>query len=140
MNNDKITETDLLEQVDITIDKEAFQGPFTCHGKNTEITRKQVVLSGITMTYETWQCQKCKKEYLDSRQAQHLEKIWLIEKLLRDKNIHFDRSINFDGKAYFFRFPKEFTNHWRPDMNAHVELLNSNEFLVRIEEKQELEV
>ena len=128
-----IAEEDLLEQVSFEIDKDAFQGPFTCHGK-TEKVSKQLVLKGITFPYESWQCGQCKKEFLDSQQAQKLEKIWLIEKLLEGKMIHFDRSVNYDGKAYFFRFPKEFTNHWHQDMTAHVELLRANEFLVKVEQ------
>lgn len=126
-----IVEEDLLEQVSFEIGKDVFKGPFICHGATTKVA-KQIVLNGITFPYQSWQC-RCGKEFLDSQQARELENIWRIEKLLHGNLIHFDRSINNDGKMYFFRFPKEFTNHWHPDMKAHVELLGNNEFLVKVE-------
>lgn len=125
---------DLQEQVQVQIDKDAFKGPFTCHGRKTQRQSKQMMLKGISFSYEAWACSKCGKEYLDTEQAKKLERIWLLDKLLHEKMPHFDRTINYDGKAFFFRFPKEITSHWHTDMKAHIELLTTNEFLVRIEE------
>ncbi len=132
--DEEVRPDDLEEQVDFHIGKDAFKGPFTCHKAKTQLRTKQLAVKGISISYEAWECPKCQKEYLDSKQAQRLEKIWVIEKLLHEKTIHFDRTINYDGKAFFFRFPKEITNHWHQDMTAHIELLATNEFLVRIGE------
>jgi hypothetical protein len=132
---EEITVEDLGEPVEFEIAESAFKGPFTCHDIKTQRRTKQMVVKSIAFSYEVWECPRCKREYLDREQAQRLEKIWLMEKLLQEKTIHFDRTINYDGKAFFFRFPKEITNHWHGGMKAHLELLTTNEFLVRIEEK-----
>ncbi|MFH1916052.1 MAG: hypothetical protein ABIJ21_02195 [Nanoarchaeota archaeon] len=88
-------------------DKNAFVGPFPCHGR-TVLVEKKVSTDGLDFQYAVWQCKVCKKEYLDASQGRRLERFLLLKKMLSDDAITFERSLNFDGNSYFFRFPKEF--------------------------------
>src|SRR3989338_6824125 len=110
-----IKEEDLVEDVKFEIDKNAFKGPFTCHGKKTILQDKKVSFNGIEFIYSVWKCKKCKKEYLDSGQGRRYERFLIMKKLLEDKLVTMERNINYDGKAYFFRFPKELTRGWSKD-------------------------
>ena len=127
-----IKEEDLVEEVQFEIDKDAFKGPFTCCNKETKKVNKKMNVRGLEFSYESWQCVKCKKEFLDTDQASRLEKIWMIEKLLDDKLISIERNVNFDGKTYFVRFPTEFTKHWHKGAHADIKVLSRDEYLVKV--------
>jgi len=133
MNKDDIREQDLVEDVHFEIDKDAFSGPFKCHGRNTKIASKKLSVNGNVFSYEVWKCAKCGKEYLDSRQAKRLEDVWTIEKLLKDDALTMRRSVNFDGKMFFIRFPKELTKRWKKGRYADIKFIDSKRFIVEIE-------
>ncbi len=133
MKEDNIREEDLVEEVKFEISKDAFSGPFKCHGANTKITNKELAVNGNVFSYDVWKCPKCKKEYLDTRQAKRLEGIWAAEKLLKEDNISMKRSVNFDGKMFFIRFPKELTKKWKRGQHANIKFVDSNRFIVEIE-------
>lgn len=96
----------VMEDVKFEIDKDAFKGPFICHNKKTVLAGKKASYKGLEATYSVWKCRKCKKEYLDSDQGRIYEKFLIMRQLLDDP-ITMKGAIDFDGKAYVFRFPKE---------------------------------
>ena len=133
-----IKEEDLREDVEFEIDKDAFKGPFVCHNKKTILEDKKVSFNGIEFTYSIWKCRKCKKEYLDSDQGRRFEKFLIMKQLLNDNLITIERSMNYDGKTYFFRFPKELTNNLHKEDLVDIKLLSTDGrmFLVEIKHKQ----
>ena len=133
LRNEKIDDSDLVQEVNFEIDKNAFKSPIKCHG-NTVLLNKKVSYNNLDFTYETWKCTKCNKEYLDTLQAQKLERFWMIEKLLENKTINIERTMNYDGKAYFFRFPKELTKGWIKGSLVDIKLITpeNNIFLIEI--------
>ena len=133
MTKEEIEENDIIEEVKFEIDKGAFSGPFKCHGTNTRITGKKLAVNGNVFSYDVWRCSKCGKEYLDTKQAKRLEIIWAIEKLMKDDVIAMKRSVNFDGKMFFIRFPKELTKKWKRGQQANIKFVDSNRFIVEIE-------
>lgn len=127
----KTLQGEKMEEVKFSVDKKAFKGPFNCHGK-TKITKKQIQIKDNIFTYGIWQCKKCKKEFLDTNQAKHMEKIWIIEKILLDDVLTIRRSINYDGKMYFLRFPKEITKKWKKGIHADIKPIDTNKFVIEI--------
>lgn len=129
-----IKEEDLREDVEFEIDKDAFKGPFTCHGKKTGLVEKKISYGDIDFTYNIWQCKKCKKEYLDSEQGRRYEKFLIMKKLLEGKLITIERNMNYDGKTFFFRFPKELANNLHKEDLVDIKLLSTDGrmFLVEI--------
>ncbi len=129
-----LKEEDVGEEVKFQVDKNAFKVPFICHGKKTGLVDKKLSVSGIDFKYSVWQCKTCKKEYLDSEQGRKLEKFWMFKRLLEDKMITIERSMNYDGKTYFFRFPKELTKNLHKDDLVDIKLLSpeGKMFLVEV--------
>ena len=127
----KIIQGEKMQEVIFEIDKKAFNGPFICHGK-TGLTNKKISVNGNTFNYQVWLCNKCKKEFLDTGQANKLEKIWTLEKLLDDRLLTMQRSINYDGKMFFLRFPKELTKTWKKGDHADIKIIDLNRFIVEI--------
>ena len=132
-----LKEEDIGEEVKFKIDKDAFKAPFICHGKKTDLVNKKLSVEGIGFNYSVWQCKKCKKEYLDSEQGRKLEKFWMFKGLLEDNLITIERSMNYDGKTFFFRFPKELTKNLHKDDLVDIKLLSpeGKMFLVEIKHK-----
>lgn len=128
----QIKENDLMREVKFEIDKDAFKGPFICDNIKTIKTKKKMSIKGIDFNYEVWKCPKCKKEFLDTEQAEKLEKFWMIGKILDDKLISIERNVNYDGKTFFVRFPIEVTKNWHKGAYADIKLLNSEEFFIKI--------
>ena len=102
-----IKDEDFGKEVKFKIDKNSFRGAFTCHGRKTVLMNKKVLYKDIKFKHSVWKCRKCKKEYLDLEQAKRYEKFIIMKKLLDEKLISMKRKINYDGKDYFFKFPKE---------------------------------
>ena len=130
-----IKDEEFGEEVEFEIDKNAFKGgPFTCHGKKSALVEKKASYGDLEFTYNIWQCRKCKKEYLDFDQAKKYEKFLMMKKLLQEDNITMERSMNYDGKTYFFRFPKELTKNLSKSSLGDIKLLSTNGrmFLVEI--------
>lgn len=131
-SEEDIKEEDITEKADFEIDKDAFKGPFSCCNKKTKKIKKKLSIRGMDFDYEAWYCDKCKKEFLDSEQAERLEKLWIIEKLLKDDLITVERNMNFDGKTFFFRFPMEFTKKWNKGGHVDIKLLTPDKYLIEI--------
>jgi len=129
-----IKEEDMGEEVKFKIDENSFKGPFECHGKKTILIDKKISYGDIEFKYNVWQCKACKKEYVDLKQAKRYEKFLMMKKLLQEDNITMERSMNFDGKTYFFRFPKELTRNLSKSSLVDIKLLSTDGrmFLVEI--------
>ena len=129
-----IKEEDIGEEVHFDIDKDAFKGPFICHNKKTILEYKKTSFNGMEFTYSIWKCKKCKKEYLDSDQGRIFEKFLVMKQLLNNNLITIERSMNYDGKTFFFRFPKELTNNLHKEDLVDIKLLSTDGrmFLVEI--------
>jgi len=123
-----------MKEVKIEIDKDAFSGPFECHKAKTKLISKKITVNGNSFSYSVWQCPKCKEEYLDNEQARRMEAIWTFEKLLNDKVVTMKRSVNFDGKMFFLRFPKEVTNKWTKDKCAEIKVIDTSKFIVEVKD------
>lgn len=126
----KSVQCEKMEEVDFKVDKDAFKGPFKCHGE-TKLSTKKIEVDGNVFSYSVWRCTKCKKEFLDTEQAKRLEAIWVFEKLTKD-DICMRRSINYDGKMFFLRFPKELTKKWKKGSEADIKPIDSNRFIVEV--------
>ena len=121
-----------MKQVRFTIDKKAFKGLVKCHTRTRQI-QKKIVMDEMVFTYSVWQCPVCKKEYLDTKQAKRLEAIWTMEKLIDEKLLSMRRSLNYDGKMFFLRFPKELSKSWRKGQHADIKIIDTNKFIVEVE-------
>lgn len=128
----KTVQGEKMEEVKFEIAKNAFSGPFKCHGIRTKLERKKMNIEGNSFSYSVWKCSKCKEEYLDSKQAKILENIWIIEKMLKNDVLTMKRSINFDGKMFFLRFPMELTKNWKKGNYADIKLIDNNRFIVEV--------
>jgi hypothetical protein len=126
---------DLLgEEVRFEISKDAFKGPFICHNKKTVLKEKKLSFNGIDFSYTVWTCKTCNKEYLDSEQGRKFEKFLIVKGFLEDNLVTIERNMNYDGKTFFFRFPKELTKNVQKDSLVDIKLLNPSgkTFLVEI--------
>jgi hypothetical protein len=131
-----LKEGDIREEVKFKIDKNTFKSPFTCHGNKTNLLSKKLSVGGVSFDYSVWQCKKCKKEYLDSEQGIKLEKFWMFKRLLEDKLITLERNMNYDGKTFFFRFPKELTKDLHKGDLVNIKLLSPEGKMFLVEIKQ----
>ena len=128
-----IREEDIIGEVHFEIDKNAFKGPFTCCSQKTKSAIKNISIKGPQFTYDVWRCGKCGKEYLDTKQAGIMEKFWGIRMLLEGKAPTMERSLNYDGKAYFVRFPKDLTGSWnKGKKKAIITMLTPEKYFVEI--------
>lgn len=125
---------ELLEEAHFKIDKDAFKGPFTCCGRKTKKIMKKISYAGLTVSYEAWKCAKCGKEYLEIEQSKKLERIWALQLFLEERAPAIERSLNYDGKTYFVRFPKDLTANWqkRKKGKALLTMLTPEKYLVEI--------
>ncbi|MBU0627970.1 MAG: hypothetical protein KKC75_02180 [Nanoarchaeota archaeon] len=121
-----------MEEVKFEVDKGAFKGPFKCHGMNTKLVSKEMSIDGNVFAYSVWKCAKCSKEYLDSSQARKMEAIWTFEKMAKDDVLSMERALNYDGKMFFIRFPKELTKNWKQGDNACIKMIDTKRFLVEV--------
>ncbi len=124
--------SDLLEEVRLEFGKKAGTGPFRCCGKRTVMQRKTMIVQGAAYPYEAWACPKCRTEYLDLEQAEALDRLWAFKKLVEGRALSLSRTVNFDGKAFFVRFPSALTKKWKKGATAEITLLGNEEFLVKI--------
>ena len=134
-----IKDEEFGEEVKFEIGKDAFKGgPFTCHGKKAVLIEKKTSYGDLEFTYNIWQCRKCKKEYLDFEQAKKYEKFLIMKKVLQDKLITIERNMNYDGKTFFFRFPKELTGNLHKEDLVDIKLLSTDGrmFLVEVKSRE----
>ena len=133
LEEEDIREEDIIGEVHFEIDKNAFKGPFTCCGRKTKKVTKKTSYRGLVVGYEAWKCAKCGKEYLESDQSRVLEKIWTLDMLFGGKAPKMERSLNYDGKTYFVRFPKDLTGSWhKGKKKAIITMLTSEKYFVEI--------
>lgn len=129
---DDIKEEDVIGEVKVTIDKNAFKGPFTCCGRKTKKVTKKASYAGLGIDYWTWKCAKCGKEYLETEQSKKLQKIWTLQMLVEERAPTMERSLNYDGKTFFVRFPKDLTSGWKGKEKARMTMLTPEKYLVEI--------
>lgn len=127
-----IREEDIGEEAHFEIDAGAFEGPFTCHKRKAKRIQKKISYAGLQYQYDVWQCPICKKELLDMEQADRLDSFWTFQKLLEDKLISIERNINYDGKAFFIRFPKTITQKWKRQEKAEIKVLSPRKMLIEV--------
>lgn len=132
-----IKEEDLVKDVEFEIDKDAFKGPFICHNNKTVLENKKTSYNNLEFNYSIWKCSKCKKEYLDSEQGRSFEKFLILKQLLNKNIITIERSMNYDGKTFFFRFPKELAGNLHKEDLVDIKLLSNDGsmFLVEIKHR-----
>ncbi|MBI3036465.1 hypothetical protein HYY73_01735 [Candidatus Woesearchaeota archaeon] len=132
--DEEIREEDIIGEVKVTIDKDAFKKPIKCCGKLTERTWKKTSYRGIEVSYDVWQCKRCHKDYLDTKQAKHLERFWQMQMFFEGKAPKMERSLNYDGKTYFVRFPKDLTAGWAKQKKekARLTMLSPDRYLVEV--------
>ena len=85
-----LKEENIVGEVKFEIDKDAFKGHFTCHGKKASLVEKKISYGDLDFTYNIWQC---RKEYLDFEQARKYEKFLIMKKVLQDKLITIERNV-----------------------------------------------
>ncbi len=129
---DDIKEEDVIGEVHFEIDKNAFKGPFTCCGRKTKKVAKKTSYGGLSVTSEVWRCEKCGSEYVDIDQSKKLQKIWTLQMLMEEKAPTMERSLNYDGKTFFVRFPKDLTSGWKGKEKARMTMLTPEKYLVEI--------
>ena len=61
-----------------------------------------------------------------------MEDIWTVEKFLKDDVITMKRSLNYDGKMFFLRFPIELTKKWKKGQFVDITPIDSNRFIVEV--------
>ena len=122
-----------FEEVKFEIAPDAFVGPYTCHKKKTILRNREVMVGSIPVSAQVWMCAVCKKEYIDFDQAKKWEAIWTVEMLLKKKHVSMKRSLNYDGKMFFLRIPKEVTKDWKKGQTADITFLSNKKFLVEVE-------
>ena len=98
---------------------------------------KEVKFKIDEFTHNVWQCKTCKKEYVDLEQAKRYEKFLIVKKLLEENLITIERNMNYDGRTYFFRFPKELTKNLHKEDLVDIKLLSTDGrmFLVEIKRR-----
>jgi len=64
-----------------------------------------------------------------------MEDIWVFEKMVKNDLLLMKRAVNFDGKMFFLRFPKELTKRWRKGINADIKVIDVNRFIVEVKQK-----
>lgn len=129
---ENLKESDIIGEVKVTIDKNAFKGPFTCCGRKTKKVTKKTSYAGLGITYWAWKCENCGKEYLETDQSKKLQKIWTLQMLMEEKSPTMERSLNYDGKTFFVRFPKDLTSGWKGKEKARMTMLTPEKYLVEI--------
>ncbi|MBI1969408.1 hypothetical protein HYS48_01825 [Candidatus Woesearchaeota archaeon] len=129
-----VLEEELLGEVHFEIAEDAFRGPYTCHKRKTKRIRKMMQYKGLQYPYEVWQCPICKKEFLDFYQSPKLELFWMLQKLLDENVITLERNINYDGKTFFIRFPKDITKKWKKHGKAAIKILTPTKLLIEVKE------
>ncbi|MBI4209948.1 MAG: hypothetical protein HY544_00380 [Candidatus Diapherotrites archaeon] len=135
--DEEVKEEDIIGEEKFEISKDAFKFPVNCCSKKTILANKKLSINAIEFSYSVWQCSKCKKEYLDSEQAKRLEKFWMLEKVMENRSIRMERAMNFDGKTFFFRFPKEISKGWHKGDLVDINLINSENNMFFIEIKHQ---
>lgn len=135
-----LKEEDIKGEVKFQIDENSFNGPFTCHDEKTVVEHKSVSYNGLVFSYSVWKCKKCKKEYLDASQGKRFDQMVMIKQMLEGNLITMQRNMNFDGKAFFFRFPKELSLGLRKEDKVELKLLSADgrRFLVEVKPRHNL--
>lgn len=128
----RVTEKDIIGEVKFNIARDAFEKPVFCHGRKAIEIIKKMRLGSAIFNYEVWKCPKCKEEYLDSKQAEKFDTLLSMKKMLNKRVIEIERAVNFDGKTFFLRFPKEITKNWHKGITADIKVLSSDEFFVKV--------
>jgi len=93
--------------------------------------------SPYCVRFEAFKCSKCEKEFLNSEEAEKLDKILMANKIISDDITVYERAGNFDGNNYFVRFPSQLTKHFKNKVKAEIRALSSTDFGVHFTEAKE---
>lgn len=141
MKYDKITEKDIGEEVRFTFGKKAFETEKIFCSKCRVRTKKVEVeipipKTALSVRLNTFKCPKCNKEYLNFKEAEKLDRVLVLNSIIRRRGVNYVRALNFDGDNIFVRFPNELTKGFDKKSKAEIMPLSMNEFLIRIRKQK----
>lgn len=58
--------------------------------------------------------------------------LFLLDAIKDKPRMKFERSVNYDGKSFFIRFPKELTENWNKKMITEIMLIANNELVIHV--------
>ncbi len=128
------------EEIKLEIEEKAFEKPAfctRCKKKMNEVeTDFQLPGGELTLHITASKCPKCSKELLNAKQAEKLQELLLLVGAMKDKTkVKFERAINYDGRSFFIRFPKELTENWKKNMTTEIMPINNNEMIIHVHKK-----
>lgn len=141
MDYEKIEEKETGEEIKIKISKEAFKAK-KLYCDECDLAMKTVKIDidtpniPLTIHLEAFKCPKCGKEYLNSKQAKKMDKALMIGKIISEKDLVYERAINYDKSNYFVRFPALFTKGFTKHSKAEIKPLSSTDFLIHIKKEK----
>jgi len=120
------------EEVNIKVSKDANNSELHCCNKKMKkvLLEMEIPNSPYCVRFEAFKCSKCGKEFLNSEQAEKLDKILMANKIISDDTVVYERAGNFDGNNYFVRFPTQLTKHFKNKVKAEIRPLSNTDFLV----------
>tara|TARA_Y100000034_G_C6750075_1_gene333337 strand:- start:97 stop:513 length:417 start_codon:yes stop_codon:yes gene_type:complete len=128
-----------LEDIKVSFDKEAFQTNLMhCDNCNKEMkvikTEIDLPNSFISVKLNIAKCTKCKKEYLNSKEAKKLDKALTIARLMDHNTFKIKKSLSFDGDNYIFRIPSNIAKNLGKKPYADLIPLSSKDLLIHLKE------
>jgi len=138
MELEELKEEDLEgEEVKLEIEEKAFESPAFCTKckKRMCIVETDFQMPGgeLTLHITASKCQKCNKELLSAKQAEKMQELLLLISAMKDKSkVKFERAINYDGRSFFIRFPKEITESWSKNMITEIMPITNNELIIHV--------
>lgn len=129
---------DFEEEIEVKIDKNAFNDKTLHCDKCDELMDKkfleiEIPNSSLLMKVEIYECKNCQKQFLNSDQADKLDRALSIGKVIERKGLKYERAGNFDGNNVFVRFPAQMIKE--KNVNAEILPISQNEFFVFFKRK-----
>lgn len=130
---------DFAEEVKVEISKGAFRVK-ELHCDNCDRKMNRVFLdveipeTSLIAHLEAFRCGKCGKEYLTGEQAEKLDRILAISKVIAKKGVVYERAGNFDGSNVFVRFPAQMIKG--KNVKAEIIPLSPTEFFVNFKKQR----
>ena len=137
MEFEDLKEEDLKEEVEFEIEEKAFESPAFCtkckKKMETITTDFQMPGGELTLHIAASKCPKCGRELLNAKQAEKFQEMLVLMDAINDKSImKFERAVNYDGKSFFIRFPKELTENWNKNMITEIVPIAENEMIIHV--------
>ena len=114
MKENEAVDFDALEEVHVTMEKDAFQ-PSLLHCSVCKIKMKKTEIEvqvdqQLYLRLQGFECSKCHKKYLGIDEAKKMDKALIFNRVLQ-RDFKMERNLSFDGDNYLFRILKEFTQN-----------------------------